>query len=138
MFDLMIIGQMTLDHNIDYDGREEFRPGGAVTFSGYAAAAIGHRVAVVPKGDPAKPDPYEVFGDSKVEAVHPVSCASSTVMQNTYFTPDRERRRCLCTQMIEPYRPEDLPEARARIYHLAGLVLWCPRFRPEAKDLQSD
>lgn len=122
MFDLMIIGQMTLDHNIDYDGREEFRPGGAVTFSGYAAAAIGHRVAVVPKGDPAKPDPYEVFGDSKVEAVHPVSCASSTVMQNTYFTPDRERRRCLCTQMIEPYRPEDLPEARARIYHLAGLV----------------
>ena len=48
MFDSMIIGQMTLDHNIDYDGREEYIAGGAVTFSGYAAAAIGGRVAVVP------------------------------------------------------------------------------------------
>ena len=51
MFDTMIIGQITLDHNIDYDGREEFINGGAVTFSGYAAAAIGHSVAVVPKGN---------------------------------------------------------------------------------------
>ena len=31
MFDTMIIGQITLDHNIDFDGREEFINGGAVT-----------------------------------------------------------------------------------------------------------
>ena len=38
MFDTMIIGQISLDHNIDYGGREEYISGGAVTFSGYAAA----------------------------------------------------------------------------------------------------
>ena len=122
MFDTMIIGQITLDHNIDYDGREEFMNGGAVTFSGYAAAAIGHRVAVVPKGDIRRIDPYAVFADSRVEKIFPVPSATCTEMENTYFTADRERRRSLNTQMIEPYRPEDLPDEGARIYHLGGLV----------------
>ncbi len=122
MYDLMIIGQMTLDHNVDFDGREEFRAGGAVTFSGYAAAAIGHSVAVVPKGDPARLDPAEVFAESKVDRIFPVYSPSCTVMENTYFTPDRERRRCLNTEGILPYTPADLPDEAARITHLGGLV----------------
>ena len=122
MFDSMIIGQMTLDHNIDYDGREEYIAGGAVTFSGYAAAAIGGRVAVVPKGNAARLDPYAVFAKSKVERIFPVDSPTCTVMQNTYFTPDRERRRGLNTEGIEPYTPADLPDAEAKIYHLGGLV----------------
>ncbi|MBR4906189.1 MAG: ribokinase [Clostridia bacterium] len=122
MFDTMIIGQITLDHNIDYDGREEFINGGAVTFSGYAAAAIGHSVAVVPKGDTKVIDPFRVFADSKVEKVFAVESDTYTEMQNTYFTADRERRRSLNTKGIEPYKPSDLPDAEARIYHLGGLV----------------
>ena len=122
MFDSMIIGQITLDHNIDYDGREEFINGGAVTFSGYAAAAIGHSVAVVPKGNTKVIDPYKVFRDSKVEKIFPVESETYTEMQNTYFTPDRERRRGLNTKGIEPYQPSDLPDAQAKIYHLGGLV----------------
>lgn len=122
MFDSMIIGQITLDHNIDYDGREEFINGGAVTFSGYAAAAIGHSVAVVPKGNTKVIDPYKVFRDSKVEKIFPVESETYTEMQNTYFTPDREQRRSLNTKGIEPYQPSDLPDAQAKIYHLGGLV----------------
>ncbi len=122
MFDIMIIGQITLDHNIDYDGREEFINGGAVTFSGYAAAATGHSVAVVPKGDVRVIDPFRVFADSRVDAIFPVVSETYTEMQNTYFTADRERRRCLNTKGIEPYQPSDLPDADARIYHLGGLV----------------
>ena len=122
MYDIMIIGQITRDHNIDWDGREEFRAGGAVTFSGYAAAALGHSVAVLPKGDSTIINPFDIFKSSKVEKIFPVESRYCTEMQNTYFTADRERRRCLCTQMIEPYRPEDLPSEPARVYHLAGLV----------------
>ena len=122
MFDIMIIGQITLDHNIDFDGREEFRTGGAVTFSGYAAAAMGSRVAVVPKGDDRRVDPFATFADSQVAQIFPVYSPTCTEMENTYFTADRERRRCLSTQMIVPYTPADLPEEGARIYHLGGLV----------------
>ena len=122
MFDTMIIGQITLDRNIDYDGREERINGGAVTFSGYAAAAIGYSVAVVPKGNTQVIDPYRVFADSKVEKIFPIETPTYTEMENTYFTPDRERRRALNTRGIEPYRPEELPTEPARIYHLGGLV----------------
>ena len=122
MFDTMIIGQISLDHNIDYDGREEYISGGAVTFSGYAAAAIGHSVAVVPKGNTKRLDPAVTFADSKVEKIFAVESKTCTEMQNTYFTADRERRVCLNTGMIEPYRPEDIPDAEAKIYHLGGLV----------------
>ena len=122
MFDIMIIGQITLDHNVDFDGREEYIHGGAVTFSGYAASAIGHSVAVVPKGDPSRVDPYAVFADSRVEKIFPVASSGCTEMENTYFTPDRERRRCLNTRGIDPYVPSDLPDEPARIYHLGGLV----------------
>lgn len=122
MFDTMIIGQISLDHNIDYDGREEYISGGAVTFSGYAAAAIGHRVAVVPKGNVEKLDPFVTFRDSKVEKIFPVPSRTCTEMQNTYFTADRERRICKNIGMIEPYTPADLPDEPARIYHLGGLV----------------
>ena len=122
MFDTMIIGQITLDHNIDYDGREEFINGGAVTFSGYAAAAIGHSVAVLPKGNTKVIDPYKVFADSRVERVFAVESDTYTEMQNTYFTADRERRRSLNTKGIEPYKPSELPDAEAKIYHLGGLV----------------
>ena len=122
MFDTMIIGQISLDHNIDFDGREEYMHGGAVTFSGYAAAALGHSVAVVPKGNPNRVDPYRIFAESKVEKVFPVFSETCTEMQNTYFTPDRERRICLNTSMIEPYQPSDLPDEEAKIYHLGGLV----------------
>ncbi len=122
MFDTMIIGQISLDHNIDYDGREEYISGGAVTFSGYAAAAIGHSVAVVPKGDSRRLDPRDTFKDSKVEKIFAVESKTCTEMQNTYFTADRERRECLNTSMIEPYTVADLPDAEAKIYHLGGLV----------------
>ena len=48
-FDTMIIGQVCLDTNTDYDGRTEHRFGGAVLYSGHAANSIGKKVAVVPK-----------------------------------------------------------------------------------------
>lgn len=122
MFDLMIIGQISLDHNIDFDGREVFMHGGAVTYSGFAAAALGYRVAVVPKGDGKRDNPLATFADSKVEKIFPIFSATCTAMENTYFTPDRERRRCLCKEMIAPYVAADIPHESARIYHLAGLV----------------
>ena len=64
MFDLMIIGQISLDHNIDFDGREVFMHGGAVTYSGFTAAALGHCVADVPKGDGKRDNPLATFADS--------------------------------------------------------------------------
>lgn len=122
MFDTMIIGQVCLDTNIDYDGREEHRFGGAVLFSGHAAYNIGNNVAVVPKSNTANVDNAEAFADCPGIAMFARDSKESTLMQNTYFTPDRERRNCICAACIDPYTPADIPEEPAKIYHLAGLV----------------
>lgn len=122
MFDSMIIGQVCLDTNTDYDGTVEHRPGGAVLFSGNAAGAIGHNTAVVPKGNPKHIDMQAVFAENPNVTVFERFSETTTLMENTYFTPDRERRRQLSPESIEPYTAADLPDADARIYHLAGLV----------------
>ncbi len=122
MYDTMIIGQVCLDENTDFDGRTEARYGGAVLFSGHAAAAMGNKTAVVPKGDPATVDMEGAFSDCPNVAVFPRVSKSSTLMENVYFTADRERRNSRCAACIDPYTPSDIPDEKTRVYHIAGLV----------------
>ena len=49
MYDLFILGQISEDINIDYDGFTLHELGGAVVYSGFAAGNMGHKVAVLPK-----------------------------------------------------------------------------------------
>lgn len=123
MFDIMIIGQIAQDINTDYDGTVQRIHGGAVLYSGQAAAALGHNVAVVPKGNPDELNPFKDFENRKNITVFDRKSKSGTHMENVYYTADRERRDCKCTSVIDPYRPEDIPDEAAKIYHLAGLVV---------------
>lgn len=40
-YDIMVVGPVSLDHNIDYLGNERKEVGGAVVASGFAAAGSG-------------------------------------------------------------------------------------------------
>ena len=123
MFDTVIIGQICMDTNTDFDGRTEHRYGGAVLFSGHAAAALGEKVAVVPKCVPGGDiDPVEAFADCPNVTVFARPSRANTVMENVYFTADRERRRSRCLGVIDGYTPADLPQEETRVYHIAGLT----------------
>ena len=122
-FDIMIVGQLSLDINTDFGGRTEQVIGGAVLCSGFAADASGARVAVLAKGNPEQADPVAAFERRPGITVFPVSSTACTSISNTYLTADRERRICKAISHIDPYRPEDLPEAEASIYHVAGLMV---------------
>ena len=143
-FDTMIIGQVCLDTNTDYDGRTEHRFGGAVLYSGHAANSIGHKVAVVPKGNRNVTDAEEALGGYGI-TIFAVPSKESTLMENVYFTPDRERRRSRCLAVIDPYKPEDIPDVDTDVYHLAGLcygdigpdiIMECARRGDVAMDIQ--
>ena len=143
-FDTMIIGQVCLDTNTDYDGRTEHRFGGAVLYSGHAANSIGHKVAVVPKGNRNVTDAEEALGGYGI-TIFAVPSKESTLMENVYFTPDRERRRSRCLAVIDPYKPEDIPDVETDVYHLAGLcygdigpdiIMECARRGDVAMDIQ--
>lgn len=118
----LIIGQVCLDTNTDYDGAVERSYGGAVLFSGFAAAAMGNRVAALVKCNAETVDLDEAYAGCGNLTVFPLASRESTRMENTYFSVDRERRIQRCGAMIDPYRPEELPNVESRIYHIAGLV----------------
>ena len=121
--DILIVGQLSLDVNTDYDGREERVVGGAVLASGFAADATGAKVAVLAKGNRAIADPVTAFASRPGIEVIPVDSVSCTSISNVYHTADRERRTCRAISHVEPYVPEDLPtDVRAKIYHVAGLM----------------
>ena len=143
-FDTMIIGQVCLDTNTDFDGRTEHRYGGAVLYSGHAANSIGKKVAVVPKGNSSVTNATEAFKGTGITVFERPS-KDSTLMENVYFTADRERRRSRCLAVIDPYTPADIPDVETGVYHLAGLcygdigtdiILECARRADVAMDIQ--
>ena len=51
MLDTFIVGQVSEDINVDYDGKTIRELGGAVVYSGFVAGNLGHKVGVLPKSN---------------------------------------------------------------------------------------
>lgn len=121
-FDSLIIGEVAMDTNVDFDGTVIRAVGGAVYYSGFAAANMGHKTAVLPKADTAAVDMVAAFAAAPNVTVFPLHSRHSFVTKNVYHTPDRERRTSTVDSNIDPYRTDEVPEIDAKIWHLAGLV----------------
>ena len=121
-FDSLIIGEIAMDTNVDYDGTTINAVGGAVYYSGFAAANVGHKIAVLPKADTRVIDLKQAFAEAPNITVFPLHSDTAFVTKNVYHTPDRERRTSTVSSMIEPYRTDEVPEIDAKIWHLAGLA----------------
>ena len=121
-YDSLIIGEIARDTNVDYDGTVVQAIGGAVYYSGFAAANMGHKIAVLPKADTREVDLKAAFAAAPNITVYPLHSDTSFVTKNVYHTADRERRTSTVDSMISPYRPEEVPAIDAAIWHLAGLA----------------
>lgn len=121
-YESVIIGHITVDHNTDHLGNSADIIGGAVTYSSASAYALGHKVAAVTKLNEADVDRLKYFTIPD-EDVYCIFSPSSYNMDNQYFTPDKERRKCMCMSMGTPFSIEDIPkDISGDIYHFAGLV----------------
>ena len=120
-YDVLVIGPVSLDHNIDCLGNERREVGGAVVASGFAAARSGNRTAVFTKLDPADVDLEQTFAGSGAQVFWRPSKATCSI-RNQYFTPDKEKRACTSLGVCDPFTWEDLPAIDTAIYHFAGLV----------------
>ncbi len=120
-YDVLVIGPVSLDHNIDYEGHERKEVGGAVVASGFAAAKSGNRTALFTKLDPADADVEARFAGSGADLYWAPSRHTCSI-RNQYLTADKERRICTSMGVCDPFRFEELPDVDAAIYHFAGLV----------------
>lgn len=121
-FDLCILGQPSLDINVDFGGDVERRVGGAVVYSAYAASSVGYSVAVLPKMNRNEIDVDRVFAGSSGITIFPLDSPHSTSIENIYHSADREKRTCRAIGRIAPYRVEEIPDIDAPVYHIAGLM----------------
>lgn len=120
-YDTLIIGPVSLDHNIDFEGREYHEVGGAIVQSGFAAAKIGHSTALFTKLNTSDADLNKIFETSGADLFWKAS-AKTTSIRNKYFTADKETRECKAISVCDPFHAEEIPELDTRIYHLAGLI----------------
>ena len=86
-YDVLVIGPVSLDHNIDYQGNERKEVGGAVVASGFAAAKSGNKTALFTKLNPADADVEARFKDSGADVYWKESKATCSI-RNQYFTAD--------------------------------------------------
>ena len=120
-YDVMIVGPVSLDHNIDCEGRERRELGGAVVASGFAAARSGRRTAVFTKFNPGTADAEPAFAGSGAEVYWKAS-ASTCAIRNQYFTPDKEKRSCTAMGRCDGFFFDELPRVETSVYHFAGLM----------------
>ena len=120
-YDVLVIGPVSLDHNIDYLGNERKEVGGAVVASGFAAARSGNATALFTKLNPADADVEARFAGSGADLYWKPSKATCSI-RNQYFTADKEKRACTSMGVCDPFRFEELPQIDTAIYHFAGLV----------------
>lgn len=120
-YDVLTIGHISLDFNIDYLDNQIIEIGGAVIYSSAAAYALGHKVGAVTKLAAEDKERLEALVIPK-EDVFFVESKKSTSIRNKYFTADKERRACTCISQADSFEIEDIPNVDADIYHFAGLI----------------
>lgn len=120
-YDTLTIGHISLDYNIDYLDNLIIEVGGAVIYSSAAAHALGHKVGAVTKLSEKDISRLSELVIPK-EDIYFVPSAASTSIRNKYHTADKERRTCTCIAQGDPFKIADIPDVKAEIYHLAGLI----------------
>ncbi len=120
-YDVLTIGHISLDFNIDYLDNQIVEIGGAVIYSSASAYALGHRVGAVTKIAPKDKERLSALVIPK-EDIFVADSEFSTSIRNKYFTADKERRACTCISQADPFCVRDIPDVDAEIYHFAGLI----------------
>lgn len=120
-YDILQIGHISLDYNIDWQDNQIIEVGGAVIYSSAAAYAGGYKVGVVTKVAPKDRERLDAFVIDK-EDIFYIPSKSSTSIRNKYHTADKERRTCTCISQGDAFDIKDLPDVDCDIYHFAGLI----------------
>lgn len=120
-YDILTIGHISLDYNIDCRDNQIIEIGGAVIYSSAAAFAAGKKVGVVTKLSVEDKERLDEFVIPK-EDIYFIPSGKSTSIRNKYFTENKEVRKCTCISQADGFTINDIPETECKIYHLAGLI----------------
>ena len=118
--DIMMIGHFARDRNV-VDGVGAVEPGGAVYFGSVALRQLGIRVAVVTR---LHPDDFGMLDALREEGVqvYATPAPETSGIANYYDSADMERRVCKPLGFAGPFRLQEIPDLRARIYAVVPII----------------
>lgn len=118
--DVLMIGHFAVDRLV-VDGQGEIASGGGVYYGSIALRRQGVQVAVATR---LHPDDFFRLDEMRDEGVQVFATAApqTSGIENLYNSADMERRVCIPLGFAGPFRPEDLPDLKARIYAIAPII----------------
>ncbi len=120
MVDVAMIGHFAKDKLV-YHGQTERSSGGAVYYGSIALRRMGVSVAVITR---LREDDFVLLDELKAEGVSVFAqpAEQTSGIENTYFTPDMERRICKPLGFAGPFRLEDIPPLEARVFAVVPII----------------
>jgi sugar/nucleoside kinase (ribokinase family) len=119
-FDIMMVGHFARDQNI-VDGQGQVELGGGVYFGSVALRRLGLRVAVVTR---LHPDDFCLLDEMKREGIQVFATPASETsgIANYYDSTDMERRVCKPLGFAGPFRLDEIPELKAKLFVIASII----------------
>jgi len=118
--DVVFIGHFAKD-KIIYQGKEEISSGGSVYYGALALARLGWRVAVVTRLHPDDFPRLDVLKQAGIRVFAQPAPATSGI-ENTYTTPDMDRRICRPIAFAGPFSVGDLPAITAHTWIVGPII----------------
>jgi sugar/nucleoside kinase (ribokinase family) len=120
MVDVAMIGHFAKDKLV-YHGQTERSSGGAVYYGSIALRRMGVSVAVITR---LREDDFPLLDELKAAGVLVFAQAAEQTsgIENTYFTPDMDRRICKPLGFAGPFRLEDVPPLEARVFSVVPII----------------
>ncbi len=123
-YDLILMGHVSKDIIVEFDGKEARLLGGALLYGAITAARAGARVLAVTKAAPEDAASLDFMKSAgKLDLVVGASKATTSIL-NVFKSADRERRDVTLVGAADPFMAADIPmDAQAPIIDLAGLFV---------------
>ena len=123
-YDLILMGHVSKDIIVEFDGKEARLLGGALLYGAITAAKAGAKVLAITKaapGDSLDLDFMKKAGN--LDLIVGASKATTSIL-NVFKSADRERRDVTLVGAADPFTATDVPkDAEAPIIDLAGLFV---------------
>lgn len=118
--EILMVGHFAKDRLV-VDGRGETASGGAVYYGGMALRRLGVRVGIATR---MHPDDFPCLEELRAAGAEMfvTSSRETSGIENMYASADMERRNCKLLGFAGPFRIEDIPDVRAKVYLLVPII----------------
>ena len=119
-YDVLFIGHFAKD-KIIVGERVEVSSGGSVYYGAVALARLGYRIAIVTR---LHPDDFPRLDEVRAAGVEVFATLApqTSGIENTYLTPDMDRRICRPLGFAGPFQPDEIPDVEARVWLVGPII----------------